>query len=51
VVGGCIILGQILERWDGVMWSGSGQVESSCEFGIELLASIKCWETIECPNN
>jgi hypothetical protein len=24
---------------------------SSCEFGIELLDSIKCWETIECPNN
>jgi hypothetical protein len=26
-------------------------VESSCEFGIELLGSIKCWETIESPNN
>jgi hypothetical protein len=26
-------------------------VESSCEFGIEPSASIKCWETIEYPNN
>jgi hypothetical protein len=26
-------------------------MESSCEFGIEPLDSIKCWETIECPNN
>jgi hypothetical protein len=26
-------------------------VESSCEFGIEPSGSIKCWETIECPNN
>jgi hypothetical protein len=26
------------------------QVESSCEFGIEPSVSIKCWETIECPN-
>jgi hypothetical protein len=26
-------------------------VESSCEFGIEPLGSIKCWETTECPNN
>jgi hypothetical protein len=36
--------------WD---WSGSGwgQVESSCEFGIEPSGSMKCWETIECPNN
>jgi hypothetical protein len=34
-------------------WSGSGygQVESSCEFDIEPLCSLKCWETIECPNN
>jgi hypothetical protein len=24
-------------------------VESSCEFGIEPLDSINCWETIECP--
>jgi hypothetical protein len=34
-------------------WSGSGyeQVESSCEFGIEPSGSIKCWETVEWPNN
>jgi hypothetical protein len=25
-------------------------MESSCEFGIEPLGSIKCWETIECPS-
>jgi hypothetical protein len=25
-------------------------VESSCEFGIEPLGSMKCWETIEWPN-
>jgi hypothetical protein len=25
-------------------------VESSCEFGIEPSSSIKCWESIECPN-
>jgi hypothetical protein len=25
-------------------------VESSCEFGIEPSGSIKCWETIKCPN-
>jgi hypothetical protein len=35
------------------MWSGSGkgQVESSREFGAEPSGSIKCWETIDCPNN
>jgi hypothetical protein len=26
-------------------------VESSCEFSIEPLGCIKCWETIEFPNN
>jgi hypothetical protein len=26
-------------------------VESSCECGYEPSGSIKCWETIECPNN
>jgi hypothetical protein len=25
-------------------------VESSCEFGIELSSSMKCWETIEWPS-
>jgi hypothetical protein len=24
-------------------------VESSCEFGIELSGSMKCWENIEWP--
>jgi hypothetical protein len=34
-------------------WSGSGygQVESSCEFGIEPSGSIECWESVEYPNN
>jgi hypothetical protein len=31
--------------------SGQEQVESSCEFGIEPLGSVKCCETIEWPNN
>jgi hypothetical protein len=26
-------------------------VESSCELGIEPSGSIKCWKTVECPNN
>jgi hypothetical protein len=26
-------------------------VVSCCEFGIKPSGSIKCWETIECPNN
>jgi hypothetical protein len=42
-LGGRIILGWILERWDGVMWTG---LESTCEFGIEPSGSMKCWETI-----
>jgi hypothetical protein len=37
--------------WNDVNWIGLGQVESSCEFGIEPSGSMKCWETIECPNN
>jgi hypothetical protein len=41
--------------WGDVDWIGlsedRGQVESSCEFGIEPSGSIKCWETIERPNN
>jgi hypothetical protein len=50
-----IIVGWILERWDGVMWTGLvwlriGTVENSCEFGIESTGSMKCWETIEWPN-
>jgi hypothetical protein len=47
----------ILERWDGVIWTGfglaqdKGQVESSCEYRNETSGSIKCLETIEWPNN
>jgi hypothetical protein len=42
--------------WGDVDWIGlaqvrDGQVESSCEFGIELSGSKECWETIEYPNN
>jgi hypothetical protein len=37
--------------WYGLDWPGSGwgQVESSCDNGIEPLSSIKCWETFEWP--
>jgi hypothetical protein len=41
-----IDLGEV--GWGDVDWIG--QVESSCEFGIEPLGSMKCWETIEWPN-
>jgi hypothetical protein len=46
-------LGELVMWWCGLDWSGSGwgQMESSCEFGIEPSGSIKCWETIKCPNN
>jgi hypothetical protein len=41
--------------WGDVDWIGLAQdreeVVNSCEFGIEPSDSIKCWETIECPNN
>jgi hypothetical protein len=56
-VDGWIMLGWILERWNRVIWtglvcgSGEEQGESSCEFGIEPSGSMKCWETIEWPNN
>jgi hypothetical protein len=45
--------GKDRKGWCGLDWSGSGQeqVESSCEFGIEPLGSIKCWETIKWLNN
>jgi hypothetical protein len=44
------------DRWRALVSSVlnpkvQGQVESSCEFGIEPLGSIKRWEAIECPNN
>jgi hypothetical protein len=37
--------------WTGLVWLRIGQVESSCEFGIERSGSIKYWESVECPNN
>jgi hypothetical protein len=38
--------------WGDVDWIGLAQERnSSCEFGIEPSGSIKCWETIEWPNN
>jgi hypothetical protein len=40
--------------WGDADWIGLAQdrqVESSCEVGIEPSCSIKCSETIECPNN
>jgi hypothetical protein len=37
--------------WDDVDWIGLAEVQSSCEFSIEPSASMKCWQTIECPNN
>jgi hypothetical protein len=46
-----IDLGEV--GWGDVDWIGLalelGQVESSCEFGIEPSGSMKCWET-EWPN-
>jgi hypothetical protein len=48
-----LLLGWILEKWDGVMWTGLVWLrigtggESSCEFGIEPSGPMKCWETIE----
>jgi hypothetical protein len=35
------------EGWGDVDWIGQEQVESSCEFGIELSDSIKCWANIK----
>jgi hypothetical protein len=35
----------------GLVWLSIKTGESSCEPGIEHSGSIKCWETIECPNN
>jgi hypothetical protein len=37
--------------WGDVNWIGLAQVESSCEFCIEPLGSIKCWEAIKWANN
>jgi hypothetical protein len=45
-------LGELGWGWCGLDWSGSGQrpVESSCECGVELSGSIKCWEVLEWLN-
>jgi hypothetical protein len=32
--------------WTGLVWLSIGQVQSSCEIGIESSGSIKCWETV-----
>jgi hypothetical protein len=38
--------------WGDVDWIGLAQDgDSSCQFGIEPSGSIKCWGTIECPND
>jgi hypothetical protein len=41
--------------WGDVDWIGLAQDRHRWRalviFGIEPLGSIKCWETIECPNN
>jgi hypothetical protein len=52
-LGGWIILGWTLERWDGVIglvWLRTGTGGSSCEYSIEPSGSKNCWETIEWPN-
>jgi hypothetical protein len=50
-VGGWIILGCILERWDGVMWTGLVWLRiGTGEFGIEPSGSMRCWKIIEWPN-
>jgi hypothetical protein len=37
--------------WGDVDWIGLAQDRNRCRFGIEPLGSIKCWKTIEYPNN
>jgi hypothetical protein len=37
--------------WGDVDWICLALVESSCEFRVEPLGSMKCWETIEWLNN
>jgi hypothetical protein len=38
--------------WGDVDWIGLAQDRCrSCEFGIKPSGSIKCWDTIEWPNN
>jgi hypothetical protein len=40
-------LGRPRRRWVDNIRMDLGEVESSCEFGIEPSGSMKCWETIE----
>jgi hypothetical protein len=45
---------QVVDGWGGVKWAGLVWLRigtGSCEFGTEPSGSIKCWETIEWPNN
>jgi hypothetical protein len=49
---GRIILRWIFRKWDGVVgtgrsWLRIGQVAGACEYGNELLGSIKCWEFLD----
>jgi hypothetical protein len=41
--------------WGDVYWIGLAQDRNRWKAlvnsGIETLGSMKCWETIECPNN
>jgi hypothetical protein len=37
--------------WGDVDWTGLAQIGTGGELSIEPSGSIKCWETIECPNN
>jgi hypothetical protein len=57
-VHGCIVLKWILEREDGVVWTGliclrrgTSGVEGSCDHGNEHSGSIKCWEVLEQLHN
>jgi hypothetical protein len=51
-LGGRIILKCNLQKYDGVVWTGSiwlriGPVAGSCEQSNEPSGSIKCWEILE----
>jgi hypothetical protein len=41
---------RMVRRGTRVGWWESRR-EEGLEFGIEPSGSLKCWETIECPNN
>jgi hypothetical protein len=51
-IGGRIILEWVLERQDGVVWTGQiwlwiGPVEDSCEHGNEPSGFVRCWNVLE----